>query len=114
LLLDDPVPTIEAVNPKAKTIWRRARIDLAARMFSHRNFSEAHVVKCHPEPAAKDLAAAAFAAAICLVLVASRAQRSGTSSKQANRSARDAPSEILRRRLRMTPLFRPDFFSLWG
>jgi hypothetical protein len=37
-----------------------------------------------------------FAAAICPVLVALRSQRSGTGRKQANRSARNAPSEILR------------------
>jgi hypothetical protein len=42
-------------------------------MLSRRNFSNANAMKCHPEPAAKDLAAALFAAAIRLVLVASRA-----------------------------------------
>jgi uncharacterized protein (UPF0212 family) len=67
-------------------------------MFSERDFSNANAVKCHPEPTAKDLAAALFAAAICLVLVALRARVFETASKQANRAARNAPSEILRLR----------------
>jgi uncharacterized protein (UPF0212 family) len=92
----------------------RARLNLAARISAQRNFRDANAVKCHPEPAAKDLAAALFAAAICLVLVALRTRVFETASKQANRSARNAPSEILRRWLRMTPLFRPPLFSLWG
>jgi uncharacterized protein (UPF0212 family) len=77
-------------------------------------FPNAPTQKCHPEPAAKDLAAAFFAAAICLVLVALRGRVFETASKQANRSARNAPSEILRRWLGMTPLFRPALFSLWS
>jgi hypothetical protein len=43
-------------------------------MFSQRHFSNAPTLKCHPEPAAKDLAAALFAAAIRLVLAALRAR----------------------------------------
>jgi hypothetical protein len=86
------------INLTAKIIWFRARLDLAARIFAQHNFSNANAVKCHPEPAAKDLAAALFATAIRLVLVALRAPVFETASKQANRSARNAPSEILRLR----------------
>jgi hypothetical protein len=95
-----------------KIIWWRARLDLAARILAQRNFRKANAVKCHPQPAAKDPAVALFAAVIRLVLVALRASVFETASKQANRSARNAPSEILRRWLRMTPLFRPPLFSL--
>jgi hypothetical protein len=92
----------------------RARLDLAARFSAQGNFCDTNAVKCHPEPAAKDLAVALFAAAICLVLVTLRTRVFETASDQANRSARNAPSEILRRWLRMTSLFRPPLLSLWG
>jgi hypothetical protein len=72
----------------------RARLDLAPRKSAQHNFRNANAVKCHPELAAKDLAAALFAAAICLVLVALRTRVFETASKQANRSARNAPSPL--------------------
>ena len=57
---------------------------------------------CHPEPEAKDLAAASFAAVICLVTHAI--------ADQANREVRSALREILRLRLRMTlTALRPSF-----
>jgi hypothetical protein len=69
-----PCISLEATKPcgckfslKAKIFWLRARLDLAARISAQRNFRNANAVKCHPEPTAKDLAAALFAAAICLV-----------------------------------------------
>jgi hypothetical protein len=62
--------------------------------FSRRDFRKANAMKCHPEPAAKDLAAAFFAAAICLVLVALRAPylRPPASSQIARRATRRARS----------------------
>jgi hypothetical protein len=80
-------------------------------MLSQRDFSNAPTQKCHPEPAAKDLAAALFAAAIRLVLVALRAPVFETANNQANRSARNAPSEILRFAQDDTA-FRPALLSL--
>jgi hypothetical protein len=63
-------------------------------MFLERNFSNAPTQKCHPEPAAKDLAAALFAAVIRLVLVALRARvlRPPASRQIARRATRRARS----------------------
>jgi hypothetical protein len=73
-----------------------------------RDFSKTNVAKCHPEPPAKDLAAAIFAAVICLISVALRTPSWGRAPR-GNRSARNAPSKILRWWLRMTALFRLAF-----
>jgi hypothetical protein len=67
-------------------------------MFSMRNFSNAPTQKCHPEPAAKDLAAAFFCGRDSPGSGGVARLRVETAGKQANRSARNASSEILRLR----------------
>jgi hypothetical protein len=76
----------------------RARLDLAARISARRNFRNATAVKCHPEPAAKDLAAALFCGRDLPGFGGFARPHIEMAGKQANRSARNAPSEILRLR----------------
>jgi hypothetical protein len=97
----------EESNAEAKIVWPQTRLDQAARMFSERNFFNANGLKCHPEPAAKDLAAAKFCGRDLPGF--GGLARSVWNQQQAGKSLSTQRAE-LRRWLRMTSLLGPNFF----